>query len=277
MDQETDETCQNEEIEALVSIYEDKLTILPSTSTKSFEIQIEANALLNVNFPENYPSTTGPNYELSAPFLDREDKEELELQLRDILSSSVGMPVIFSLSECIKDFLENRVDSCQTVKVQNDDVEKTTTKSELKSNFTSSIKCPAITTGDCIEDRKSVFQGHFAQVENMDEVQAVISKLYENRKIANATHNMYAFRFFKDGKVFLQDCDDDGETHAGSRMLHLLEILECENVLVVVSRWYGGIQLGPDRFKHINNAARNVLEIAGVVSKAAKKTKTKKK
>ena len=138
MDQETDETCQNEEIEALVSIYEDKLTILPSTSTKSFEIQIEANALLNVNFPENYPSTTGPNYELSAPFLDREDKEELELQLRDILSSSVGMPVIFSLSECIKDFLENRVDSCQTVKVQNDDVEKTTTKSELKNNFTSS-------------------------------------------------------------------------------------------------------------------------------------------
>ena len=83
--------------------------------------------------------------------------------------------------------------------------------------------------------------------------------------------------FLPDGKMFLQDCDDDGETHAGSRMLHLLEILECENVLVVVSRWYGGIQLGPDRFKHINNAARNVLEIAGVVSKSAKKAKTKKK
>ena len=42
-------------------------------------------------------------------------------------------------------------------------------------------------------------------------------------------------------------CDDDGETHAGSRMLHLLEILDAANVIVVVSRWYGGIQLGPDR------------------------------
>lgn len=30
------------------------------------------------------------------------------------------------------------------------------------------------------------------------------------------------------------------------------------NVAVVVSRWYGGIQLGPDRFKHINNATRFV-------------------
>lgn len=29
--------------------------------------------------------------------------------------------------------------------------------------------------------------------------------------------------------------------------------------MVVVSRWYGGILLGPDRFKHINNCARNIL------------------
>ena len=63
----------------------------------------------------------------------------------------------------------------------------------------------------------------------------------------------------------MQDCDDDGETHAGSRMLHLLEILNCQNVLVVVTRWYGGTHLGPDRFKHINNAARNVLEQSGAL------------
>lgn len=37
------------------------------------------------------------------------------------------------------------------------------------------------------------------------------------------------------------------------------QILDVRNVMVVVSRWYGGIQLGPDRFKHINNCARNIL------------------
>lgn len=39
----------------------------------------------------------------------------------------------------------------------------------------------------------------------------------------------------------------------------LLQILDVRNVMVVVSRWYGGILLGPDRFKHINNCARNIL------------------
>jgi putative IMPACT (imprinted ancient) family translation regulator len=59
------------------------------------------------------------------------------------------------------------------------------------------------------------------------------------------------------------DNDDDGETAAGGRLAHLLHILEVDNVLVVVTRYFGGIHLGPDRFKHINQAARNALELGG--------------
>jgi len=33
------------------------------------------------------------------------------------------------------------------------------------------------------------------------------------------------------------DNDDDGETAAGSRLLHLMSILDVKNVVVVVSRW----------------------------------------
>lgn len=40
---------------------------------------------------------------------------------------------------------------------------------------------------------------------------------------------------------------------------------EVENVLVVVTRWYGGVLLGPDRFKHINRVARDALVRVGVV------------
>ena len=37
---EDDETSQNEEIEALVSIYDNSLTLLPSSSGKAFEIKV---------------------------------------------------------------------------------------------------------------------------------------------------------------------------------------------------------------------------------------------
>jgi putative IMPACT (imprinted ancient) family translation regulator len=36
--------------------------------------------------------------------------------------------------------------------------------------------------------------------------------------------------------------------------------MNAQNVVVIVSRWYGGIHLGSERFKHINNAAQQVLE-----------------
>lgn len=53
-------------------------------------------------------------------------------------------------------------------------------------------------------------------------------------------------------------------------MKHLLEILELENVLVVVSRWFGGTLLGPDRFKYINQAARDALELGGFLDEKEK-------
>lgn len=86
-----------------------------------------------------------------------------------------------------------------------------------------------------------------------------MSRLKENRKIASATHNISAYRI-KLGSGILASCDDDGESKAGSRLLELLTIVDVSNILVVVTRWYGGIKLGPDRFKCINNAARDVLE-----------------
>jgi putative IMPACT (imprinted ancient) family translation regulator len=64
-----------------------------------------------------------------------------------------------------------------------------------------------------------------------------MSYLLENKKIAQATHNISAYRIVTSKGTILQDCDDDGETHAGGRVLHLLEILNATNVMVVVSRW----------------------------------------
>lgn len=55
-------------------------------------------------------------------------------------------------------------------------------------------------------------------------------------------------------------------------LLIATQILDVRNVLVVVSRWYGGILLGPDRFKHINNCARNILVDEGYAASTVRRS-----
>ncbi|KAF9572755.1 hypothetical protein EC968_009483 [Mortierella alpina] len=123
-----------------------------------------------------------------------------------------------------------------------------------------------IRSGQPIVDRKSVFIAHLADITQPGQVPWMIQQLkQENKKVIKATHNIMAFRVENENGTIAQDNDDDGETAAGSRLLHLMSILDVRNVVVVVSRWYGGIPLSADRFKHINNAARQLLDECGFI------------
>nr|XP_026497781.1 protein IMPACT-like [Vanessa tameamea] len=256
---------QVEEIEALSSIYGEDL-IIESEVSRSYNIKVRDNkneVILYVTLNEGYPSKNPPKYELSAPWMDRKAKENLHYCLDEIYLENIGETVIFQWVEKIREVLQT-IKPIEPKKDEKNCVEKTLDFSQLE------INCPDITHGEVIIDRKSSFQGHAAEVRSADDVSAVLAKLKQNKKILNATHNMYAYRIEKKtdkGTTMLQDCDDDGEAHAGGRMLHLLQILDQKNTLVVVSRWYGGIQLGPDRFRHINNATRQVIQQAGLLKK----------
>lgn len=46
------------------------------------------------------------------------------------------------------------------------------------------------------------------------------------------------------------------------------QITNACGVCVVVSRWFGGVLLGPARFTHINNAARQLLAAEGCIAAA---------
>ena len=91
-------------------------------------------------------------------------------------------------------------------------------------------------------------------------------------------HQQPMFESWSHGVFLLvQDYDDDGEDAAGGRLLHLLQILDVKDIVVVVSRWYGGVKLGPARFTHINNAARLLLEKCGHLKPAKVTAVTSKK
>lgn len=117
--------------------------------------------------------------------------------------------------------------------------------------------CPFILHGEPLLDRKSRFVAHLARVRSAAEVDAVVHSLRADARIAAAAHpTIFAHRL---GDPPRDQRDDDGEDGAAERLLFLLRKLELTDVVVVVTRWWGGIMLGPDRFKR---TLRNVFEIS---------------
>lgn len=70
--------------------------------------------------------------------------------------------------------------------------------------------------------------------------------------------------------------DDDGEKWAGSRLQNVLADTGTEGV-IVVARWYGGQNIGPIRFTHIETCAKQAIWSWKVADDAAKKEQTAKK
>eukprot|EP00798_Chlamydomonas_sp_ICE-L_P026799 gene26799-4390_t len=104
-----------------------------------------------------------------------------------------------------------------------------------------------IQTGEPVTERKSTFQAHVCQVTSYEEVKMMVGWLLQSsNKIRNASHNIMAYRIELPDKPdsLLQDYDDDGESAAGGRLLRLLQASDARDVVVVVSRWFGGILLG---------------------------------
>jgi uncharacterized YigZ family protein len=85
--------------------------------------------------------------------------------------------------------------------------------------------------------KKSRFIGHAACVTS----QAESLDFYESVMDPQATHNCWAWRI-----NFQVRSSDDGEPSgtAGRPILNVIERRELENVMVVVTRYFGGIKLG---------------------------------
>lgn len=85
--------------------------------------------------------------------------------------------------------------------------------------------------------RKSRFLARAAPVASAEEAQAFIQAVSD----LTATHNCWAWKVGSQYRF-----SDDGEPGgtAGRPMLSAIEGQDCDRVVVVVTRWYGGIQLG---------------------------------
>ena len=60
-------------------------------------------------------------------------------------------------------------------------------------------------------------------------------------------------------KAVMEDCEDDGEHGASRRILRLLQEKDMSNVMVIITRWKGGPDLGKRRFHLIEEATKQAL------------------
>lgn len=110
-----------------------------------------------------------------------------------------------------------------------------------------------------IRDRGSKYSITAGRIENNADLKKFLQKLKSNKKYQKASHNSYALRVKKDGKIF-ESKNDDGETGAGMVILRQIQKSQTLNIVVVVTRWFGGTMLHGDRFKHIQDGTKMILE-----------------
>ncbi|RPB12566.1 UPF0029-domain-containing protein [Morchella conica CCBAS932] len=269
-----------EEIEVLNSIYGGEC--IASTGSGSVyvlrppESTISPPLSLTLSFPENYPHA--PPVVVDGAGGGKSGVEGKNELARDVLSAvwREGEVCLFDLVEGMRELLEAAPPPAAVEEVEVDDGEEgyrewspPPTMNEAGQHTSEHEWIVA----DPIVEKKSVFVGRAIEVHSVEDAKRYIADLIAgDKKIAKATHNMTAYRIQRENGVTFQDNDDDGETAAGGRMGHLLQVMDVSNVLVVVSRWYGGVKLGPDRFRLINTAAREALVKGGFVKTAETST-----
>lgn len=250
-------------------------------STITLQIPNQTALSLVVGFEASYPDTR-PRILGTASTASRGEGKVAVDVVEDIVRRihQPGAVCLFDIiNEAVDAFEELNLGGDGSDKEEDTETEDTTTTTEqiatlsLRDAFGIDTP-PNWILSDVVNEKKSVFVGRAAHVTSLDQAQAYLDHLLATeKKVAAATHNISAWRIREkrtavgdgggskemDDEMIVQDSDDDGETAAGSRLLHLMQLMEVWDVVVVVTRWYGGIHLGPDRLRIINAVGRDAL------------------
>lgn len=111
-----------------------------------------------------------------------------------------------------------------------------------------------------ITEKKSKFIANLYYVNSLVEIEEKLKNI--RKKYYDARHNCYAYRIVEDESI-IERSSDDGEPSgtAGAPMLNILKKMELVNVLVVVTRYFGGILLGTGGLvKAYSEATKKALE-----------------
>ncbi len=113
---------------------------------------------------------------------------------------------------------------------------------------------------------KSTFIGYAKPIETEEEAVAFVNEIKKKHK--DATHNVWAYTIGK--HMNIQRYSDDGEPQgtAGIPTLEVIKKEDLRNVVVVVTRYFGGIKLGAGGLvRAYTKGAKVGLEAAKIIEK----------
>jgi hypothetical protein len=260
------------EVEALNSIYGDGSLIAAEDGVYILRLPDQATSL-RIRFPSDYPAV--PPSVLGVQSSGEHTRRGKASRVVDVFKDTIG--ALFHSGEvCLFDVIEevnSALGSSSDPTTDHTLVDESTPSQDLEplaypaASNSSPEDDPAWTLSDVVIELKSVFIARCTSVSSPDQATRYLQHLLDNeKKVREATHNITAWRIKGPNGVTFQDCNDDGETAAGGRVLHLMQLMDLWNVMVVVTRWYGGHQLGPKRFSIINTTARDAFVKAGFVT-----------
>ena len=109
-----------------------------------------------------------------------------------------------------------------------------------------------------ITDRGSKYSVSGAPAKSKAEAQKIVTDLKKNKRYAKATHNTWGLLLSEGGPIK----NDDGEAGAGMVIIRMLEREEVKDHVIIVTRWFGGTQLGGDRFRRVQDCVRYYFDNA---------------
>lgn len=112
---------------------------------------------------------------------------------------------------------------------------------------------PFVLLPQIIEDRGSRYSVSYGLVHSREDIKTFLKTLKKDKAYARADHNSFAARIEHEGVIY-ETKNEDGETGAGMVILRMLGKHDVRNGVVCVTRWFGGVKLMGDRFKHIQDA-----------------------
>ena len=116
-----------------------------------------------------------------------------------------------------------------------------------------------------IIEKKSKFIGEVFYIETVQEAEEKLREI--NKKYHDAKHHCFAYRVMEQEKI-IEKCSDDGEPSgtAGAPMLQIISKNDLINVIVIVTRYFGGILLGTGGLvRAYSKATNDSLEKAEIV------------